>query len=147
MYKDPFASCDLQKQNRGSFRQNLGIAATGKKSLLAEMNHILPITVPDKRDRLTIIRLPMYIRRTKNALRLAVQPRRASLFHHHIPRLDGEVQASRVDCEREKKERLTTEEMDVPLLIYNETPRRENLCYLPRKRKFNLSDRAIRASG
>lgn len=106
MYKDPFASCDLQKENRESFRQNPNGAQEDRgngESLLRDATRVLPITVPDKRDRLTVVRAPVYTRRSEDALRLTVQPRRTSLFHHHILRLDGEVQASCVDCKQKIK--------------------------------------------
>lgn len=64
----------------------------------------LPITVPDKRDRLAIVRTPMYARCPKDARRRAVQSRGATLFHHHVLRLDGKVQATRVGWNTEDED-------------------------------------------
>jgi len=95
-------------------------------SLLRNASHVLPITVPNKRDRLTVVCTPVYDRRPEDALRLAVQPRRTSLFHHHIPRFDGEVQASRVDCKQRRKK-------DIFQTLF-----RKNLSFFQHKKKTNV---------
>jgi len=89
MYNDPFASCDLQNHKIGIFLQTPDDDA--RDLIISLVEAYLPITVSDKCDRLTVVRAPMYTRRSKGAPRLAVQSRWTTLFHHHILRLDSEI--------------------------------------------------------
>lgn len=77
-----------------------------RRSAARILTALLPITVPDKRDRLTVVRTPVYAGRPKDALRLAVQSCGTSLLDHYILRLDDEIQAPCVNCEQNIVARL-----------------------------------------